>query len=134
MWVGQAGDRIDQVVATVFLAPRSSTGEDVVEITCHGGDYVAALVLQSMIENGARLARPGEFTQRAFLSGKIDLAQAEAIADLIHSTSERAHRTSLAAYEGHYSEQLEKLRTAILELCALSGAGDRLHRRRCGIC
>ncbi|MDE2827992.1 MAG: tRNA uridine-5-carboxymethylaminomethyl(34) synthesis GTPase MnmE [Bacteroidota bacterium] len=120
MWVGPGGDRIDQVVATVFLAPRTSTGEDVVEVTCHGGDYVAALVLQSMIENGARLARPGEFTQRAFLSGKIDLAQAEAIADLIHATSERAHRTSLAAYEGHYSVQLDKLRTAILELCALA--------------
>lgn len=120
MWVSPEGATIDQVIATVFRAPRTATGEDVVEITCHGGDYVAALVLQSLVDQGARLAHPGEFTQRAFLSGKIDLAQAEAVADLIHASSEQAHRVSLAAYEGHYSEGLETLRQAILELCALA--------------
>lgn len=120
MWESPEGSRIDQVVATVFRKPRTATGEDVVEITCHGGDYVAALVLQSLVDQGARLAQPGEFTQRAFLAGKMDLTQAEAVADLIHASSEQAHRVSLAAYEGHYSEGLEALRTAILELCALA--------------
>ena len=120
VWKSSEGVRIDQVVATVFRKPRTATGEDVVEVTCHGGGYVAALVLESLVDQGARLAQPGEFTQRAFLSGKIDLAQAEAVADLIHASSERAHRVSLAAYEGHYSEELEKLRSAILELCALA--------------
>ncbi len=120
IWKNPEGARVDQVVATVFRKPRTATGEDIVEITCHGGDYVAALILQSLLEQGARLARPGEFTQRAFLAGKIDLAQAEAVADLIHASSEQAHRVSLAAYEGHYSEGLERLRTAILELCALA--------------
>ncbi len=119
-WTDSDGAKIDQVVATVFQEPRTATGEDVVEITCHGGGYVAARVLRSLVERGARLAQPGEFTQRAFLSGKMDLAQAEAVADLIHASSERAHRVSLAAYEGEYSEGLEKMRTAILELCALA--------------
>ncbi|MCY4158480.1 MAG: tRNA uridine-5-carboxymethylaminomethyl(34) synthesis GTPase MnmE [Bacteroidetes bacterium] len=120
VWVSPEDVRIDRVVATVFRKPRTATGEDLVEVTCHGGDYVAALILDNMIHRGARLAQPGEFTQWAFLSGKIDLAQAEAVADLIHASSEKAHRISLAAYEGHYSEELEKLRTAILELCALA--------------
>ena len=119
MWMGSNGQKIDRVVATVFRAPRTATGEDLVEVTSHGGDYVATLILQSLLDQGARLAHPGEFTQRAFLSGKIDLTQAEAVADLIHASSEQAHKISLSAYEGHYSEELKKLRTAILELCAL---------------
>lgn len=120
MWIGDNGEKIDRVVATVFRKPRTATGEDLVEITSHGGDYVAARILQSLLDQGARLAYPGEFTQRAFLSGKIDLTQAEAVADLIHASSEQAHRISLSAYEGQYSEELKKLRTAILELCALA--------------
>lgn len=119
MWVSADRSRIDRVIATVFRSPRTATGEDLVEVTCHGGDYVAALILQSLVDHGARLAQPGEFTQRAFLSGKLDLAQAEAVADLIHASSEQSHRISLAAYEGHYSEELERLRRSILELCAL---------------
>ncbi|MCY4170932.1 MAG: tRNA uridine-5-carboxymethylaminomethyl(34) synthesis GTPase MnmE [Bacteroidetes bacterium] len=120
LWEYPNASKIDRVVATVFRSPRTPTGEDLVEVTCHGGDYVAALVLESLIDQGARLASPGEFTQRAFLSGKIDLTQAEAVAELIHSTSTQAHQVSLSAYEGHYSKELEKLRTAILELCALA--------------
>ncbi len=119
-WVSPEGSGIDRVVVTVFRKPNSATGEDIVEVTTHGGEYVAALVLQSLVDQGARLAAPGEFTQRAFLAGKMDLAQAEAVADLIHASSEQAHRISLAAYEGHYSDELEKLRTSILELCALT--------------
>jgi tRNA modification GTPase len=113
-----AGD-LDQVVATVFRAPRSATGEDVVELSCHGGDVASRLVLERLLEAGARMARPGEFTQRAFLNGKLDLAQAEAVADLIHAGSARAHRASLQHLKGRYSERLEALRAELLELCGL---------------
>lgn len=112
------GKEIDQVVVTIFRAPRSVTGEDVVEISCHGGDFAAQLILESLLAHGARLAAPGEFTQRAFLNGKIDLAQAEAVADLIYASSSLAHRVSLAHIQGRYSERLEQLRAELLELAA----------------
>lgn len=112
------GHPIDQVVATVFRAPRSYTGEDIVELTCHGGDLSPQLILETLLHHGARLAEPGEFTLRAFLNGKLDLAQAEAVADLIHASSTRAHRVSLAHLQGRYSEQLSRLRSDLLELCA----------------
>ncbi len=112
------GEAIDQVVATVYRAPRSATGEDIVEITCHGGDFAPQLILETLVQHGARLAEPGEFTQRAFLNGKLDLAQAEAVADLIHASSSRAHRVSLQQLQGRYSEQLRHLREELLELCA----------------
>ncbi|MEP0547233.1 MAG: tRNA uridine-5-carboxymethylaminomethyl(34) synthesis GTPase MnmE [Rhodothermales bacterium] len=114
-----AGDRIDQVVVTLFLAPRSATGEDVVEVTCHGGDVAPQLVLQSLLDAGARLARPGEFTERAFLNGKLDLAQAEAVADLIHAQSSLAHRVSLNHLQGHYSAAVADVRQELLQTCAL---------------
>ena len=119
-WKDPDGTQTDHVVVTVFRAPNSSTGEDVVEVTCHGGEYVTNLVLGSMVRQGARMARPGEFTQRAFLNGKLDLAQAEAVADLIHASSRRAHQTSVAALEGHYSHLLTDAREALLKLCALA--------------
>lgn len=109
---------IDQVVVTVFRAPRSVTGEDVVEISCHGGDFAPTLIQETLVHHGARLAEPGEFTQRAFLNGKMDLAQAEAVADLIHASSLRAHRVSLAHLQGRYSDWLGRLRDELLELCA----------------
>lgn len=112
------GRRIDQVVVTLFRAPLSSTGEDVVEITCHGGEVAWQLVLQALYAAGARPAEPGEFTQRAFLNGKLDLAQAEAVAELIHADSERAHFTSLAHLRGRYSELLEALREELLEVAS----------------
>ncbi len=112
------GTDIDQVVVTVFRAPHSATGEDVVEISCHGGDFAPTLILQSVLAHGAEMAAPGEFTQRAFLNGKLDLAQAEAVADLIHASSSLAHRVSLAHVQGRYSEQLQRLRDELLELCA----------------
>ena len=114
-----AGDRIDQVVVTLFRAPRSSTGEDVAEVTCHGGDVAPQLVLQAMLDAGARLARPGEFTERAFLNGKLDLAQAEAVADLIHAQSSLAHRVSLNHLQGHYSNAVADVRGELLQTCAL---------------
>ncbi|MFB6231949.1 MAG: tRNA uridine-5-carboxymethylaminomethyl(34) synthesis GTPase MnmE, partial [Salinibacter sp.] len=84
--VDENGEDIDQVVATVFRAPNSATGENVVEVSCHGGDLAPKMVLQSLLDHGARMAEPGEFTERAFLNGKMDLAQAEAVADLIDAT------------------------------------------------
>ncbi len=113
------GQDIDQVVATVFRAPRSVTGEDVVELSCHGGDFAPALILECLLRLGARLAEPGEFTQRAFLQGKMDLTQAEAVADLIHASSSLAHRVSLSHLQGRYSDALGRLRDELLELCAL---------------
>lgn len=112
------GDEIDQVVATVFRAPRSSTGEDVVEISCHGGDFVPQLILKGLLAAGARMAQPGEFTQRAFINGKVDLTQAEAVADLIHARSTLAHRTAIAQLEGRYSASLSELRRELLEVCS----------------
>ena len=112
------GTEIDQVVATVFRAPRSATGEDVVEVSCHGGDFAPQLVLESLLHHGARMAEPGEFTQRAFLNGKLDLTQAEAVADLIHASSSKAHRVSVHHLQGRYAEHLATLRDELLELCA----------------
>ena len=117
-FVDADGKEVDQVVATVFRAPRSVTGEDVVEISCHGGDFAARMILRRLLEAGARMAEPGEFTQRAFVHGKMDLAQAEAVADLIHASSSMAHRVSLAHLQGRYSDLLADLREELLELCA----------------
>ena len=113
------GTRIDQVVVTLFRAPRSATGEDVVEVTCHGGDVAPQLVLHALLDAGARHALPGEFTERAFLNGKLDLAQAEAVADLIHAQSSLAHRVSLNHLQGHYSDAVAEARRELLQTCAL---------------
>jgi tRNA modification GTPase len=118
-FVGAGEDRLDQVVVTVFRAPASATGEDVVEVSCHGGDLAPRLVLRALIDGGARLARPGEFTERAFLNGKLDLAQAEAVADLIHARSTLAHRISLNHLSGRYSGALADLREDLLRVAAL---------------
>ena len=113
------GRPIDQVVATLFHSPRSATGEDIVEISCHGGDLAPQLILESLLSHGARMAEPGEYTERAFLNGKMDLAQAEAVADLIHASSSMAHRVSMQQLQGRYSEHLEELREELLDLSAL---------------
>ena len=115
---GAEGEEIDRVVATVFRAPRSATGEDVVELSCHGGDFAPQLILERLYGQGARPAEPGEFTQRGFLNGKMDLAQAEAVADLIDATSRAAHRASMKHLKGRYSDRLAELREELLELCA----------------
>ena len=117
--VGEDGADIDQVVATVFRAPNSATGEHVVEVSCHGGDLAPQLTLESLLDHGARMAEPGEFTERAFLNGKMDLAQAEAVADLIHASSTKAHQASLTHLKGRYSDLLEDLREELLNLCSL---------------
>lgn len=112
-------DLIDEVVATYFQAPHSYTGEDVVEISCHGSLYVQQRLLQLFIDNGARLAEPGEFTMRAFLNGRMDLSQAEAVADLIDSRSESAHRLAISQMRGGYAKELETLRQQLIDTAAL---------------
>ena len=110
---------IDEVVMTVFLAPHSFTGEDVVEFGCHGSQYIQQQILQTLIANGARMAAPGEFTQRAFLNGKMDLSQAEAVADLIASNSAASHRVALNQMRGGISTELAHLRDELLKTISL---------------
>lgn len=110
---------IDEVVVAIFRAPHSFTGEDTVEISCHGSVYIQQTILQILIENGARLAKPGEFTQRAFLNGKMDLAQAEAVADLIASSSKAAHNVALSQMRGGVSTEIKSLRSQLLTFTSL---------------
>jgi len=117
--VDASGRVVDYVVATVFRAPHSYTGEDTVEISCHGGIFVTRKVLETILEAGARLAQPGEFTKRAFLNGRIDLSQAEAIADLIRSATELAYQSSLSQLEGSISNKIKKMRDDLINLCSL---------------
>ncbi|MFZ9694661.1 MAG: tRNA uridine-5-carboxymethylaminomethyl(34) synthesis GTPase MnmE [Chitinophagaceae bacterium] len=114
------GDRLlDEVVVTLFKAPRSYTGENVAEISCHGSPFVQQQVLASITQRGARLAKPGEFTQRAFLNGKLDLAQAEAVADLIAAGTEAAQKAALHGMRGGISKELQVLREQLLKFSAL---------------
>jgi tRNA modification GTPase len=110
---------IDEVVVSLFKAPRSYTGEDVVEISCHGSAFIQQRVIDACIEKGARLAKPGEFTQRAFLNGKLDLTQAEAVADLIASNTEASRKTALQNMRGGFSDVLKQLREQLLKFSAL---------------
>lgn len=110
---------IDEAVVTVFRNPSSYTGEDSVEISCHGSSYVLQRVLELLIGKGCRMARPGEYTQRAFLNGKIDLTQAEAVADLIASENEAQHRIAMSQMRGGISQKLSILRTKLLTMTSL---------------
>ncbi len=112
------GRMIDEVLASVMRAPLSYTGEDVVEISCHGGNYVTRSVLSAILENGAVLAGRGEFTKRAFLNGKLDLSQAEAVIDLIQAESEAAATLSVNQLQGKLSAPIEEMRKEILRLAA----------------
>ena len=112
-------EMIDEVLVTVFRAPHSFTGEDSIEISCHGSVYIQQRLLQLLITSGARLATPGEFTQRAFLNGKMDLSQAEAVADLIASSSSAAHKMALNQMRGGFSDELMKLRMELLRVTSL---------------
>ena len=110
---------IDEVVVSLFRAPHSYTGEDIVEISCHGSTYIQQQVLEILILNGARLARPGEFTQRAFLNGKMDLSQAEAVADLIASGNAAAHKMAINQMRGGFAREINYLRSELLKFAAL---------------
>ncbi len=117
--VDDNGETIDDVLVSLFRAPHSFTGEDVVEISCHGSVFIQQQILHLLIERGCRLAMPGEFTQRAFLNGKMDLAQAEAVADLIASDSAAAHRMAMNQMRGGFSNELTNLRTQLLDFVSL---------------
>lgn len=110
---------LDHVVCSIFRGPHSYTGEDVVEVACHGGLLVTRRVLENLLGDGVRHATPGEFTKRAFLNGRMDLAQAEAVADLIHASSDRAHQTSLRHLTGQFSSHVEDLRLALVDALGL---------------
>lgn len=110
---------LDEVVLSLFKGPRSYTGEDVAEISCHGSPFVQERIMQAIMAGGARLAKPGEFTLRAFLNGKMDLTQAEAVADLIASNTEASRRTALQNIRGGFSNELKELREQLIKFSAL---------------
>ncbi|WP_276500971.1 tRNA uridine-5-carboxymethylaminomethyl(34) synthesis GTPase MnmE [Terrimonas pollutisoli] len=110
---------IDEVVVSLFRSPRSYTGEDVIEISCHGSPFIHQRIIEACIESGARLAKPGEFTQRAFLNGKLDLAQAEAVADVIASNTEASHKAAFNTMRGGFSSKLKELREQLIRFSAL---------------
>lgn len=110
---------IDEVLISLFRAPHSYTGENSTEITCHGSTYILQKVLQLLIKNGCRMAQPGEYTQRAFLNGKMDLSQAEAVADLIASSSAATHRLAMSQMRGGFSKELSALRDQLLHFTSL---------------
>ena len=113
------GKVIDEAVLAIFKSPRSYTGEDVIEISCHGSPFIHEKIIQAILNKGARLAKPGEFTQRAFLNGKLDLTQAEAVADLISSNSNASLKTALHNMRGGFSKMLKALRDQLLSFSAL---------------
>ncbi len=115
----ESGALVDEVMVSVFRAPYSYTGEDSVEICCHASSYVASEILKLLCDNGARMAEPGEFTRRAFVNGKMDLAQAEAVADVISSTNSASLRVALNQLRGGYSAELKEVRSELLELTSL---------------
>ena len=116
---GNEGEIVDEVLVSLFRGPHSYTGEDSTEISCHGSSYILQQVMQLLIKNGCRAAGPGEFTQRAFLNGKMDLSQAEAVADLIASTSAATHRMAMNQMRGGFSRELSSLREKLLHLTSL---------------
>lgn len=112
-------ETIDEVLVSVFHSPHSYTGEDSAEISCHGSTYILNRILELLVIHGCRMARPGEFTQRAYLNGKMDLSQAEAVADLIASTNKVTHDIALSQLRGHFSSELKNLRKQLLKLTTL---------------
>ena len=112
-------DVIDEALVTIFRAPHSYTGEDSVEISCHGSRYILNKVLELLIQEGCRMANPGEYTQRAYLNGKMDLSQAEAVADLIASSNRATHQIAMSQLRGHFSSELAHLREQLLRLTSL---------------
>ena len=115
----EEGALLDDVLVSVFKAPHSYTGEDSVEISCHASSYIVQEIISLLLHNGARLAEPGEFTRRAFLNGKMDLAQAEAVADVISSSTTASHRVAMNQLRGGYSNELATLREELLKMASL---------------
>jgi tRNA modification GTPase len=117
IWDGN--ELLDQVILTAYRAPNSYTGEDCAEITCHASQYIQKRILELLIENGAQIAKPGEYTQRAFLNGKMDLTQAEAVADLIAAESKSSHRIAMNQMKGSFAKELVSLRTELLQFTSM---------------
>ncbi len=117
--IRQGDEVVDEVLVSLFKAPHSYTGEDSIEISCHGSPYIQQKILELLVTQGARPARPGEFTQRAFLNGKMDLSQAEAVADLVAAESEGAHRVALQQLRGGFSDRLKSLREQLLHFISM---------------
>lgn len=115
----QEGMVIDEVMVSLFRGPRSYTGEDSVEISCHGSHFIVKEIMQVLIAAGCRQANPGEYTQRAYLNGKMDLSQAEAVADLVAATNQATHRMALSQLKGHFSSELSRLRDQLLKMTSL---------------
>ncbi len=114
------GDKVlDEVLVSVFIAPKSFTKEDVIEISCHGSNYIIKQIIQLLVRKGARLAQPGEFTKRAFLYGQFDLAQAEAVADLIAADNEAAHAAALTQMRGGFSDKIKSLRAQLIHFASM---------------
>ena len=112
------GDKIvDEVLASLFIAPRSYTGENVVEVSCHGSEYIIQKLMELFVRHGARPAEAGEFTMRAFLNGQMDLSQAEAVADLIASSSASSHTIAMQQMRGGFSHEIAQLRQELMDLC-----------------
>ncbi len=118
-WVMKEGQRLDEVVATIFRAPRSFTGETTIEIACHGSLFIQQKIIEALLENGAKMASPGEFTMRAYLNGKMDLSQAEAVGDLIASESAAAHKQALHQMRGGFSKEIAELRDRLIHFASL---------------
>ncbi|NLV52668.1 MAG: tRNA uridine-5-carboxymethylaminomethyl(34) synthesis GTPase MnmE [Bacteroidales bacterium] len=117
--MNEHGDIIDEVLISIFRAPHSYTGEDAAEISCHGSSYIVHQILELLSQHGYRMAEPGEFTKRAYLNGKLDLSQAEAVADLIAATNKATHQLAFSQLRGHVSSELEQLRNQLLKLASL---------------
>ena len=117
--VSQHQNTVDEVLVSIFRAPHSYTGEDSAEISCHGSRYILNKVLEQLIQHGCRMASPGEYTMRAYLNGKMDLSQAEAVADLIASTNKATHQIAMSQLRGNFSSELTNLREKLLKLTSL---------------
>ncbi|HRG42469.1 MAG TPA: tRNA uridine-5-carboxymethylaminomethyl(34) synthesis GTPase MnmE, partial [Saprospiraceae bacterium] len=118
-WIVDGEKEIDEVMVTLFRAPKSFTTEDSTEISCHGSPQLVQSIISLAIKNGAKLAYPGEFTLRAFLNGRLDLSQAEAVADLIHASSAKSSEIALNQLKGHFSSKLKELRQELIDFAAL---------------
>jgi len=117
-WIHDKDEQVDEVVVTLFLNPNSYTGEDVCEISCHGGTFISQRIVNLIVRLGARPAERGEFTQRAFLNGKMDLTQAEAVMDLIHSQTEASRRMSVQQLDGALSHRINAMRDQLIQACS----------------
>lgn len=117
--IDKCDELIDEVIVSVFHAPHSYTGENVVEISCHGSSYILNKILEQLLQGGCTMALPGEFTKRAFLNGKMDLSQAEAVADLISSTTRANHRMAMKQMRGDYSKKIGELRDKLLHITSM---------------